>query len=113
MNKDTKKIDINKINIDALDDKTSGIYLKVPEKKVVMMQSYFEIYDGIATVRTLDIRNSLICIIVPNCNLQICLEILESIKKDVGFEFIKKPENIKENDFVGFKNTQVFRGGRV
>ena len=69
--------------IEQLDDVTSCIYLKVPEKKVVMMQSYFEIYDGVATVRTLDIKNSLICIIVPNCNLDLCFEILESIKKEV------------------------------
>lgn len=90
--------------IDALDEVTSCIYLKVPEKKVVFMQSIFEIYDGIATVRTLDIKNSLICIIVPNSNLELCLEILNSIKREVGFEFISKPKSSKEDDFVGFKN---------
>lgn len=95
---------MNKLNIEILDDVTSCIYLKVPSQKVVMMQSFFEIYEGIATVRTLDIKNSLICIIVPNTNIDICLEILESIKKNIHWEFQKKPENAKENDFVGFKN---------
>ena len=92
--------------IEQLDDVTSCIYLKIPEKKVVMMQSYFEIYDGVATVRTLDIKNSLICIIVPNCNLDLCFEILESIKKEVGFEYTNKPQNAKSDDYVGFKNSK-------
>lgn len=96
----------SKALVDTLDEVTSCIYLKVPEKKVVFMQSIFEIYDGVATVRTLDIKNSLICIIVPNTNLELCLEILESIKNDVGFEFICKPNDDVNASYLGFKNSK-------
>lgn len=97
----------DKFNITKLDDLTSCIYLKIPQEKVVLLQSFFEIYEGIATVRTLDIKNRIVCLIVPNCNLDICFEILENIKEDIKYE-VASQEDISnlQCEYVGFKNCE-------
>ena len=70
----------SQLTIEQVDEVTQKIYLDVPSSKIVLLQAIFELHEGIGTVRTLDARQSLICIFTPNQMLDTCLELLESIR---------------------------------
>lgn len=69
-----------------LDANTVILYLKVAGSQVVMFQAIFETYEGIGTVRTIDIRSSLISIITPKDQVSDCQRLLASIRKEIPWE---------------------------
>ena len=85
-----------------LDDKTSAIFLKVPASKVALMQSLFESYEGIGSVRTLDIKNSLISILCTKDQKSECLAVLDSIQKEAGWHFAETVEEKFLEDYYGY-----------
>ena len=92
---------------DKLDSDTHILYLKVPGSKVVYLQGIFEIYEGVGTVRTLDIKKSLVSVLTTTDMLSECFNILESIKDEVGWVSIAKPEGVNIERFLGyFKNKE-------
>lgn len=70
-----------------LDPHTFGIYLEVPAAKVVFFQAVFETYEGLGTVRTIDIGRSLVCLVTTDSQLEQCLAALESLKARVPWRF--------------------------
>lgn len=85
-----------------LDSITRAFFLDVPGPKVVLLQGYFETYEGVGTVRTLDIKNSLLAIVTTKDLQQECLNILESIKEEVNWRFVTDVDEDTKNRFVGF-----------
>ena len=80
------------MSIEQLDPYTYAIYLEVPGSKVVLLQGLFENYEGLGTVRTLDIRKSLVCILTTSSVKDECLAALNGIKSLVPWREVEKPE---------------------
>ena len=77
---------VNQKHIQALDPVTFAIYLKAPPAKVVLLQALFENYEGVATIRTLDIKKSLLSVLCTASMLPDTLKILEALKPLVAWE---------------------------
>ena len=85
-----------------LDEKTAAIFLKVPASKVALMQSLFESYEGVGSVRTLDIKNSLISILCTKDQKETCLEVLKDIQMEANWRFAKDVEEKFLIDYYGY-----------
>lgn len=70
----------------ALDPETRAIVLSVPGEQVVALQGFFELYEGIGTVRTLDIQRSLVCILTTATMEPTCRAVLEAIQGQINWE---------------------------
>lgn len=67
----------------VLDDHTVAFYLTVESSQIVVFQAIMESYEGLGTVRTVDIEASLVSIIAPKDQLNDCQRVLRSLKKEV------------------------------
>lgn len=93
--------------IEEIDENTYALYLEVPGSRVVQLQSFFECYEGVGIVRTLDIRKSLVCILTTEPMLPDCLKILEDLQDRIPW---RCPEAVSAEDkqhFLGY-----FKEGR-
>jgi Domain of unknown function (DUF4911) len=86
MEADSGKEDLISPKPIELDSDTVILYLKVAGSQVVKFQAFFETYEGIGTVRTIDIRSSLISILTPKDQVADCQRLLSSIKKEIPWE---------------------------
>jgi hypothetical protein len=82
-----------------LDPYTVVLYLEVPRSHVLLLQVFFELYDGVGTVRTVQItgqksgaeqlsgkqsiQGGVVCIITSPANLHVCTSLLKSIREHV------------------------------
>lgn len=66
--------------VEYVDDQTAALYLELPGSKVVLLQSAFELAECAGVVRTIDIRNSKVCIITTPTMLAEVFEILNGLK---------------------------------
>ena len=89
-----------KIEVVRLDDLTVAYYLSVPGSKVVLLQAFFELYEGIATVRTIDAKNSLVCLIVPEDQREACEDALEAIRPFVPWKMVEGAST--DERFLGY-----------
>jgi len=78
------------LNPVQLDPHTWGIYLEVPGSKVVLLQALFELYEGLGTVRTIDIKRSLVCVMTTNTLLEQCLSALQELRSEVPWRFAER-----------------------
>ena len=69
----------------ALDEIACAIYLYCPGDKIVLLQGYFETYEGLGVVRTIDKINSKICIITTRSMLDNCISFLGSIQSEIAW----------------------------
>jgi hypothetical protein len=89
----------------ALDEHTFAIFLIVPPREVVLLQSIFELYEGVGTVRTLEVKRSLTCIITTKELLSDCLHILDQIHTLIDWTAADPP---LENDaWIGYRRKGV------
>ena len=68
-----------------VDAETIAFYLEVPRSHVVLLQVYFELYDGVGTVRTLDKEAAVVCVLTTPSLLQDCIGVLGAIKEYVAW----------------------------
>ena len=68
-----------------LDGDTVAFYLEVPRSHVVLLQVYFELYDGVGTVRTLDGEGAIVCVLTTPSLLQDCIGVLHAIQEHVAW----------------------------
>ena len=66
-------------------------YLEVPRSQVVLLQAYFELYDGVATVRTLRGENPIVCVLTTPEQKNDCMGVLEAISKEVQWRVWRGP----------------------
>ena len=52
-----------------IDSDTVAFYLEVPRSHVVLLQVFFELYDGVGTVRTIDGESAIACVITTPSQL--------------------------------------------
>lgn len=70
-----------------VDGHACALYLEVPPSQVVLLQSYFELYEGMGVVRTIETGRSLICILTTQSQSSQCLAALESLKGQIDWRF--------------------------
>ena len=71
------------MKIIALDDLTIALAIKVPGSRVAFLQSLFESYEGVGSVRTIDIQRGEVIIMTTPDQLAECKKILEDEKKQL------------------------------
>lgn len=76
----------------SLDPQTWVFYLRVPRSQVVLLQTYFELYDGVGTVRTLSGSDPIICVMTADGLKEDCIGVLEAVREDVHWEIAKPPQ---------------------
>ena len=82
-----------KLEYEDLDGIAVAVYLEVPGSKVVLFQAFFDIYEDVGFVRTIDIKRSRVCVVTTKDLFPKCKEILESIKSNVPWRLVEKPED--------------------
>jgi hypothetical protein len=75
-----------------VDPVTIAFYLHVPRSHVILLQAYFELYDGVGTVRTPEDQDRVVCVLTPRDLKDDCIGILEAIRGEVHWEVASPPE---------------------
>ncbi len=74
-----------------LDDHAGVIMLRVPSKEVVWLQAFFELSEGLGAVRTYNVRENKVLILLSKDSYDDALALLSSIKELVDWEFLDEP----------------------
>ena len=74
-----------------LDDHAGVIMLRVPSKEVVWLQAFFELSEGLGSVRTYNVRENKVLILLSKDSYNDALGLLSSIKELVDWEFLDEP----------------------
>ena len=74
-----------------IDADTVAFYLEVPRSHVVLLTVYFELYDGVGTVRTLDKEGAVVCVLTTPSLVQDCIGVLNAIKEHVAWVPCSEP----------------------
>lgn len=90
-----------------VDTETCAIPLVVPGSQVVLLQAFFELYEGPGTVRTINIRNSLICIITTPSMVSDCIEVLEALHRQIHWRYADVIEMQVVEDLFDFKTSKL------
>lgn len=90
------------IPYDVLDSDTYAIYLEVPGSSIVLLQGCFELHEGIGIVRTLSVKNSLICILTVPDMYQDCVNLLNAINNIVPWKVAPIPDAETRDLYHGY-----------
>jgi hypothetical protein len=74
------------LRVYSLDEIACAIYLYCPGDKIVLLQGYFETYEGLGVIRTIDKINSKICIITTRSMLNNCINFLRNIQTEIAWK---------------------------
>jgi len=66
-----------------LDSETFVFYLQVPSSMIVLLQGYFESYEDLGLVRTLDAQSSLVCVITTPSMKESCENLLLALRSEL------------------------------
>ena len=87
-----------------LDDHTIALFIEVPVSKVVLFQAYFDIYEGVATVRTLNPAESLICILTTPDMLNWCQRVLVALQPTLEWRTCSKDAELIKTTYFSATN---------
>ena len=84
-----------------IDDHARAIFLELPPSDVVLLQALIESYEGVATVRTIDLKRSLVCVVTTASLLGTTIEVLQGLKPNVRWRAVPPPpqQDYLANDF--------------
>jgi hypothetical protein len=77
-----------------LDSETVAFYLEVPRSHIVLLQTYFELYDGVGTVRTLEGERAIVCVLTTPSMAKDCRKVLAAIREHVHWVPCEPPQQI-------------------
>ena len=86
----------------ALDDQTYALYLQVPGPNVVLLQAVSETFEGLGTVRTIDIKRSIVCVLTTTSQLEECLRLLDSLAETIGWRPDETDPREHGDQFLGY-----------
>ncbi len=89
-------------SVDFRDPLTPIVYIEVPSQKVVLFQAFFELYEGLGLVRTLDLKKNLLCVITSESQLTSCLEALNELKEQIQWKAARIPDAEEQERYLGF-----------
>jgi len=92
---------------DIIDAGTWAYYLAVPSEKVVLLQALFELYEGLGTVRTLNLRKSLVCVLTTPTVGADCRRALEAIRLLIPWQPVARPEEAERQLYLGYFHESV------
>jgi hypothetical protein len=75
----------------VIEPRSVAWYLEVPRSQVVLLQAYFELYDGVATVRTLQGDAPIVCVLTTPEQKNDCMGVLEAISEEVQWRVWRGP----------------------
>ena len=64
---------------------TICLYLLVPRNNVVLLQAYFDLHEGIGSVRTLDEPRQVVRILTTEDQYEDCCALLLSVQEQIGW----------------------------
>ena len=73
-----------------LDPGLLAFYLEVPRHQIVLLQAYFELYDGVGTVRTLEGPESIVSVLTTPGHMQDCIGVLKAIQEYVQWKVCRE-----------------------
>ncbi|RIL05628.1 MAG: hypothetical protein DCC75_11510 [Proteobacteria bacterium] len=76
------------------------IYLEIPRSQVVLFQAFFEHFEGLAVVRTLDANKGLLCVITTSTQLAACLDALETLRPEVRWRQVRAETAESSKEFL-------------
>jgi hypothetical protein len=68
-----------------LDEQTVAFYFEVPRSQIVLLQAYFELYEGVGTVTTIEGERALVCVLTTPSMQEDCIGVLQAIKGQVAW----------------------------
>ena len=86
----------------ALDEHTRAIFLEVPTRHVVLLQGYFDLYEGLGTVRTIQDERSTVCIITTVSMLSKCQEVLAALADSIPWRAVSDPTEEEQGKAHGY-----------
>ena len=86
---------MNSSNPRRIDDSTMAVFLDMPPARVVLLQSCFETYEGLGTVRTLGQDRPTVCVLTSPDSLQDCLSALDSLQNETGWRMLSDEESAR------------------
>jgi hypothetical protein len=92
LNIDQVTLDHMRGSVVRLDPGTLAFYLRVPRNQVVLIQAYFELYDGVGTVRTFAGNEPVLCVMTTDGMLDDCIGTLMALREEVNWEITERPE---------------------
>ena len=95
-------IDLKNNSVHFRDPLTAIIYLEVPSQNVVLFQAFFELYEGLGLVRTLDLKKDLLCVVTSDSQLDVCLEALIDLKDTIDWRSACIPNAEDQEKYLGF-----------
>jgi len=75
-----------------LDSGTVAFYLEVPRSHIVLLQTYFELYDGVGTVRTLEGDRAVVCVLTTPSMANDCRNVLHAVRENVHWVQCEPPK---------------------
>lgn len=90
------------MNPRRLDNHTWALFLEMPPARVVLLQSCFETYEGLGTVRTLGEERPTICLLTSSESLDDCMAALRSLQEHTGWRMLSPEEcaGLDANQFL-------------
>lgn len=82
-----------------LDKLTYAVYFYVPRHQIVYLQSIIELYEGLATLRTINIKKNLMCLITTAEQVNHTKEMLSNVSSEINFREAQKSD-ISEYDYL-------------
>ena len=77
-----------------LDPGLLAFYLEVPRHQIVLLQAFFELYDGVGTVRTLEGDKSVVSLLTTPAQQADCINVLNAIREHVEWHACREiPED--------------------
>lgn len=95
-------LDLKNNSVHFRDPLTAIIYLEVPSQNVVLFQAFFELYEGLGLVRTLDLKKNLLCVVTSESQLEACLQALVDLKETIKWEAANIPNAEDQERYLGF-----------
>ena len=83
--------------LDQLDPHTVAFYLQIPPAKVVLFQGLFELYEGVGTVRTLNLERAIIVVLTTPDLVQTVFDILANVRDYLPSELLPRPKEAEEH----------------
>lgn len=81
---------------DGTDDITKLLFVELPAAQIVFIHALLEGYDGLAQVKTLDTKRSLLLLIATQDTANDCERVLESLRPEVAWRFVDCPDQFEE-----------------
>lgn len=69
----------------AVGDDTVAFLLEVPRSQIVLLQVFFELYDGVGTIRTLEVEKGIVCVMTSPSLENDCRSVLMGIREQVAW----------------------------